>query len=195
MSTVWPGQAQSWTQNDIWHDKLSLEESIYWIYSGAHGLQSVCHNLCANMLDPNNSSFWAICLGSQTHQIICKEYKRTNMTCCRGLQVIYSSLLKTLTKTPWYAAAYFMILRKILPLNHCSTWQILPPSTRTQAHTHTQKHKQSLSLEARLAEAETSADGLFGACGRKQWEIQPLGGKQGEHDCLYLWLYVCVCGG
>lgn len=29
-------------------------------------------------------------------------------------------------------------------------------------HTHAEKHKQRLSLEARLAEAETGADGLFG---------------------------------
>lgn len=57
-------------------------------------------------------------------------------------------------------------------------------------HTHAEKHKQRLSLEARLAEAETGADGLFGGggCGRKQREIQLFSGKPVELDC------VCACG-
>lgn len=38
----------------------------------------------------------------------------------------------------------------------------------------------SPSLEARLAEPETCADGLFGACGIKSWEMKLLTGKPGS---------------
>lgn len=66
---------------------------------------------------------------------------------------------------------------------------------QAQTHTHTraEKHKQRLSLEARLAEAETGADGLFGGA---------VAGSSERFDCfqasrrnMTVCVRVCVAGG